>query len=105
DGFEGRGLERPEEDAIVRRDEVGVESAYSDRAAGTADAGIDDDEVHRSGGEVSMGGAEQPRRLHDVLRRNVVRDIDDPDLAVDAEDHTLHGGDVGVARAEVGEER
>ena len=48
---------------------------------------------------------ELERAGQDVLRRDVVRDVDERRLRADAEHDALHRGDVVVAQAEVGEQR
>src|SRR5206468_3442924 len=53
----------------------------------------------------ARGGLERERAAEDVVRRHLVRDVDDLDVAGDGEDRGLHLGHVGVAGTEVGRQR
>ena len=57
------------------------------------------------GGKVPERRRELERALEHVVRRDVVRDVDERHVGTDPEHHALHRPGVVIARAEVAQER
>jgi hypothetical protein len=55
-----------------------------------------------SGRKVSARAIENERRFDDIVRVNIVRDIHNPDIWSNAQDHTFHDPGKGIDEAEVG---
>jgi hypothetical protein len=98
-------LRRRHEQPIVRPDvETPVAAPQRDLPAVTADAGIDDREVHAFG-EVRQRVREHDRALEHLVRLDPVRDVDDLDLGRDPPHHAVADADEVVLEPEVGQER
>jgi hypothetical protein len=75
------------------------------RATLAADAGIDDHDVHGPVGEKWRRRREAERGRGHVVRRDVVREVDDVHPRECREDHALHRANVPVDRPEIGQQR
>ncbi len=90
------------EDSVVwGHEECGV-GVYGDGAATGTDAGIDDYDVDGAGREVGEGPAKHVGGICDVLGGDVVADVDDGGVRVEAQDDTFHRCHVAILRAEIG---
>ena len=78
------------EDAVVRADEIIAFRYDDDRASAAADAGIDNGKMDRALGKVAVGGFEGEGGFPDVLRSDLMGDVDDLGLRIDLEDHAFH---------------
>ena len=89
--------------SIIGGDEDRLPNLRGDRAARAANAGIDHDDVDGVGGKIFRGVSKQERALLDTLRvrRDIVCDINDDRLRIDAENDAFHRADEFVARAKV----
>jgi len=74
---------------------------HGERAARRSNAGIDDDDVNRSGRKPAPRPRERQSRALDVLRRNVVRDVDELRFRNERQQHSLHFADVAVGGSEI----
>jgi len=61
--------------------------------------------VNRAGREVVVTRAERERAGGDVLRRNLVRQVNNLNVRIDAENDAFDGGDEVIGGAEIGEQR
>ncbi len=98
------GLCEVGEHAVVGADVPVAAGRRDHTAARTADAGIDDDHMHRAGRELAARGRDDPRAMRDVVTRHVVRDRGDRRGRCEPRDHAGHRAGVAVTRAEVGDE-
>ena len=97
-------VRREHQQPVVRADEQPpVGGGDGDRAAISADAGVDDREVHADR-LVARRVAQDERALEDGLRLDAVRDVDDAHVGRDARDHPVTRPDEVVLQPEVGEE-
>src|SRR5439155_8332674 len=92
------------EHAVVGRDEFVVPRVGGDAPARRTDAWIDDDEEDRAGRKEFIRSGELQRACKHVVRRNVVRDVDERHVGADAERDAFHRAGVMVARAEIGQQ-
>ena len=103
-------LQRSGEDAVIGSDEprAGPLAATlgfdRHRAAVAADARVDHDEVNRVRRKRAHRVGQDGGAGDDVLRRDLVRDVDERRVRRDAENHALHLRNVTVGEAEVGGE-
>ena len=58
--------------------------------------------MNRAGREIFVAGEQIESRSVNVLRRNLVRNVDDLRVRIDGEDHTLHRPGEIILGAEVG---
>ena len=68
-------------------------------------ARVHHDEEDRPSGKVLVAGGQLDRGRHDVVRRDVVADVDERGVGTQPEDDALHRAGVVVRRAEVREQR
>src|SRR5205085_1552791 len=73
-------------------------------AARRTNAGINHRDVNRVRRKVVITRAERERSGSDVLRRNLVRQVNDLCLRIEAENDAFDGGDKVIGSAEVGEQ-
>jgi hypothetical protein len=66
-----------------------------------ADAGVNDCDVNSARGESFVSCEEREGRLLNVVRRDIVRDVNYLSFGVDREQRALHCADEIVPRAEV----
>ena len=92
------------EQAVVGADEEAALDLDRDAAPVGADAGIDDRE-HDAVGQVLHRPHQRERTGPDVERRDVVGDVDDPQVGRHVEHHRVAHADELVDPAVVGEER
>jgi hypothetical protein len=93
-----------DEQPVVRADvEAAALVAQHDRAARTADARVDDREVHALR-HVRQRAREHERALQHLLRRDPVRDVDDLHVRRDALHDAVARADEVVLQAEVAQE-
>src|SRR5688500_14046247 len=97
--------EERREQTVVGTDEAVTAGLEHEPSTRRADAGIDDRDVDRPRREVRRGRLERKRGFRDVMGTDVVSDVDELHVTRDAEDGTLHLGDVRITQAEVGPER
>ena len=88
--------------AIVRADENLSSGHGHDRVPVRAHARIHDDDVDGARGEMGHGPGYEQGRLHQVLRSDGMGAIDDFDIGAARKEDALHGGGIGVPRAEIG---
>src|SRR5438094_8164598 len=60
--------------------------------------------MHRAVREVAIAGFQEIGRFLDLLRGDLVGEVDDPGLGVDPADHPFYAGDEIVSLAEVGQQ-
>ena len=72
-----------------------------DGFAGSADAGVDDDEEYGAGGIVRTRIKQETRSFINLEGRDQVRDVHDAHIGCDADDHRFADGDGVVGSAEV----
>src|SRR5262249_26219590 len=75
------------------------------RASSRSNSWIDDDDMNCSDREIAIGSLDDERRLQDVVRMDIVRNIYDVHLRCNAQNHALHDSYEGVPKAEVRYER
>src|SRR2546429_3592884 len=85
-------LEERREQAVVGPDERRALGDDGEAAAGGADAGIDDREMHRAGGQERHGRPPRPRPLGPAVPPPLVTYIPEARLARDTDGDTLHSG-------------
>src|SRR5712692_7022161 len=78
---------------------TGMEGNGSTRAA---DAGVYHAHKDRVGGEIAVGGGQNPRAGGDTLWRDVVGEIDDAYIGRNAGNHAFHYADIRFTGAKVG---
>ena len=100
-----RDEERGREDTIVGSDEKAFVARHGERRTRGANAGIDDDDMNRSHRKASPDARHREPRPFHILRRNVMRDIDDLHVRSVCGDHAFHLADISVDGTEVGRER
>jgi len=91
------------EDSVIRSDKCMVVSFDENRTAGASHAGVHHCDVDRPGRKAGVRLAQCERGLSDVERLNLVGDIDQSGIRADSQDDALHGSDVVVGEAEIGE--
>src|ERR1043165_5766270 len=97
-------LSNPTEQPIIRPDKKLIGTLDQDRPALRANAWIDYAHVNCSSWKISVNGKKVKSARVDVVRRDVVRGVDNLRARVDREDHTLHRTDEIILYAEIGEE-
>ena len=91
--------------AVVRSDEPVPAGPRRQRPPRAADARIDDHHERRAGREVRRRRGEVAGRFGDVVRGDVVGEVDERGVGADRERRALHRPDVGIAGAEIREQR
>src|SRR5882672_2116203 len=90
---------------IIRSDEdlIGFLplSCQRNGAARTSDSRIDNDHVDGTGREISASLINDDGRLNDVIRRDVMGNIDDLNVWSETENDTFHRPDKGILQAEI----
>src|SRR6185369_6707390 len=92
------------EDAVIGTDEIVVIRHYKDRAARRADTGIDHGQMSGETREYAAGVKQSERRSEDILRRDLMCDIDQLRVRIDRKDNSLHRRDKVVLSSEVREQ-
>src|SRR5438093_12552968 len=69
-----------------------------------ADSRIHDNDVKSLAGEIGNRSGEKERRVRKILRRDLMAQIDDPSIGIDAQDYAFHGRDVGGFLAKISRE-
>ena len=92
---------RPGDQAVVGADDALLLDLDDQHAPVGADAGVDDGEVRGAGREAVDGALQRDRAAQHVLRRDLVRDVDQPRRGAVPHQNGLHRGDVAIAEAEV----
>ncbi len=92
------------ENSVVRRDENCFAGLRGDGAARTAHAGVNHDHMNSICREIWVCIRKEKRALHNVLRRNVMCDIDDGGIGIDAENDAFHCANKNIGRAKIGGE-
>src|SRR5690349_15104655 len=77
---------------------------HGERTARRSNARVDDDDVNRSRRKPSPDPRERQSRALDILRRNVVRDVDELRFRNERQQHSLHFADIAVGGSEIGGE-
>ncbi len=95
-------LEDERQHAVVRRDEDVFRGARQDRAAGRAHAGIDYDHVNRLGREIAVTLPQRERRVENVVRADLVAQVNNQRFRIDAQDDAFHDPHKVVREAEIG---
>src|ERR1043166_1594337 len=90
---------------VVGGDEFIAAPLGGDAAPRRSDAGVDDAQKHGARGKVFERRGEFERAAKDVLRRNLVRDVDERGVGTNAKRDAAHGADVMIARAEISQQR
>ncbi len=90
---------------IVGPDEEVVLGCDHDRGALRANARIDHRAMHASVRKIAVAALQPERALGDRAGSDTVRDIDDVQRRMRAEQHALHHADERVRQPEVGEQR
>jgi hypothetical protein len=90
------------EEPVVRPYEKIVAAYNKNRSPLGAHAGVYHRYVNGLRGKAPVGGHERESARVDVVRRNLVSDIHDSRLRIDAENRSLHRSDEIVRRAEIG---
>jgi hypothetical protein len=75
--------------------------AHHQTTARRAHARVHDGEVDGAGRERGARSLQQERARRHGLRRHLVREVHDPQLGTDGEEHALHLGHVAVGVAEI----
>ena len=91
------------EQAIVGTDEEPVASVKRDCAPAAAHAGIDHTDENGVSREIAIGIGENPGRRSDILRSDIVRNIDNVDIWRNARDYPFHYTDISISGAKIGE--
>lgn len=91
--------------SVVGSQDPLIVSTYQQEAPLTADAGIDDTKMNRPFRKDGEDGENRPRCGGNILRRDLMRDIHDPDGGSHGEDDPFHLGDVSVRQSKVREHR
>ncbi len=98
-------LQHERQQTVIGRDvELASRGNREDRPIRTH-ARIDDGDMHGAGRKRLREIGDEKRGTTDVLRRNLMRDVDDRGLRRETEDHAFHLGDVMVGPSEVGGQR
>src|SRR5215471_11458573 len=71
------------------------------RPTRTSDAGIHNDNMDRTIREIPPGFIKDKGRLENVIRRDVVSDIDDLNVRSNSENDAFHGSHKGILQAEI----
>src|SRR5580658_9016265 len=101
----GFALINHREDAIVRRDEELLLSAYQNRTARGSHPRIHDDDVNRARWEIRIRIRKGERAVENVEGSHAMVDVHNSRGGIDVEDDPLHGSDKMVARAKIRGER
>src|SRR5262245_42189814 len=91
------------EDAVVRPYEVITAGFNDDRAPRRPHPGINHSDVNRSGRKIVVASAERESGRINILRRDVVRDVNYLCSGTDCEDYSLDGRNEIIRKAEIGE--
>src|SRR5207248_5214969 len=91
----------PTEQTVIRTDEYLIGTLNHNCSTTRAHAGIDHSHVNRAGRKVFVAGEQIERGRFNVLRWDIVCDVDNSRLRIDREDYTLHGAHEIIVRAEV----
>lgn len=89
--------------SVVGTHEEPFTGVKCDGPARTADARVYHADKHSIGGEVAVGGSENPRAGGNPLRRDLVGDINDVRAGRDTGNDSFHDADIAVANAKVGQ--
>src|SRR5579875_748809 len=92
------------EQTIVRSDKIPITGMKRDGAPCAADAGINDADEDRTGGEIAIDSRENPGRRRYPLWCNLVRDIDKLSLGNNPQRDSFQHAHVAVTGAKVGHE-
>lgn len=96
---------RPAEETVVGAEKLLPSDPGPDEAAEGAHAWIDHDDMERAGRKCEAGLADQPGGRPDVVRRQVVGDVDEVNRLPCVQQPSLDLRDVARPAAEVGGER
>src|SRR5262249_30907396 len=77
--------------SVVRYEQVLAAKLNQENGSVRAYARVHNHNVHRFGGIVGYGLEKIVSRMPEVLRRDLVREVDYRGFRIDAEDHALHG--------------
>lgn len=93
------------DESVVRGDDVLAFVATGDDPPLRADAGVNDGDVHGAGWVAGHHLAQDHGPVNDVVRLDMMGDVDEPNVRGDLKDDALHCSDVVVAGSEIGNER
>src|SRR5262245_9545060 len=92
------------EKTVIRADKKMLTRLDRDPAPRRTDTGIYDCQMNGPQRKIVIAGAECECRRSDLLRRDLVSDVDDPDLRINRQDDTFDGWYKIIASAEIGEQ-
>jgi len=97
--------EHQAEQAVVGGHEAVRVRFHRQRAAGRAHAGIHHGQEHGAGGKAVDGGGQREAARGHVVRRQLVHQVHELRVRAHREHGALHGPDIVVVDAEVGQQR
>src|SRR5215831_19734740 len=98
-------LERKREQTVVWTYEVMAGGRERESAPGAAHARIDYRQMNGAGRKEAPGGFDGEGSFQDIVRRDVVSQVDDARVWGNAKDHPLQDSGEGVAKTEIGRQR
>src|ERR1041384_591802 len=93
----------PTEQTVIRTDEKLSGTLNDDCATTRTHAGIDHRYMNRAVRKVFVAGEQVEGSAFDVLRRNIMSDVDNLNFGIDRKNHTLHRADEVVLSTKVRE--
>src|SRR5437588_7997037 len=71
-------------------------------AARTPHTGINDTDIDRSWGKVAIARSQNPSARGDMLRRNIMRNVDGVSIGDNAKHNSFQHTDITIAKAKIG---
>ncbi len=93
------------EQPIVGADKIVSFRYNDDRSSSTSDTRVDNSNVYCAFWKVTISRLQDIPCLPDILRCDLVGDVDDLNLRIDLENDTLHTSSKGIASTEIGCQR
>src|SRR5690348_6518235 len=89
-------------ESIIRTHKKPIASMYCNWAACAAHTGIDDTDIDRAWGKVAIARRQNPGARGDMLRCNIVRNVDGVSIRNYAKHNSFQHTDIAIAKAKIG---